>query len=71
MQVSHHYINGKWLLGMGKKIPIVNPSTELEIARVPSGTLDEINQAVLAAKIALPAFRQTLIEERIIHIEKV
>jgi len=43
---------------------IINPATQERLARVPFATVDEVNNAVAAAKAAFPAWRKTSIGTR-------
>ncbi|NMO50434.1 aldehyde dehydrogenase family protein [Actinoplanes sp. TBRC 11911] len=50
---SHLYIGGKWVAPASTDtIPVENPATEEEIARVPSGTATDVDRAVAAARAA-------------------
>ncbi len=54
MRRSHgHFIAGKFVGGSGATIPVFDPSTGKEIARVLDGTEAEVDQAVAAARAAL------------------
>jgi phenylacetaldehyde dehydrogenase len=46
-----HYINGQFVAGQ-EKMPVLEPCTGSRLAEVPSGTTDDINAAVSAAKHA-------------------
>jgi lactaldehyde dehydrogenase/glycolaldehyde dehydrogenase len=56
-------IDGEFVTS-SKMLPVVNPATEETISEVPSGTVDDVNRAVLAAEraqkpwAALPAIRR-------------
>ncbi len=45
-------------------MPVINPATEETIADCPRASLDQLNQAVAAAKAAFPAWAATPINER-------
>jgi aldehyde dehydrogenase (NAD+) len=50
---SHLYIGGKWVAPTSTDtIPVENPATEEEIARVPFGTAADVDRAVAAARAA-------------------
>jgi lactaldehyde dehydrogenase/glycolaldehyde dehydrogenase len=52
-----HFINGQWVASTGKEfIGVENPATEEIIAEVPSGTADDAERALEAAKAAQPAW---------------
>ena len=45
------YIDGKWVDPVGKgMIDIINPATEEIIGKVPVGSSEDVDKAVLAAK---------------------
>ena len=63
-----HYdmlIDGEFVTS-SKMLPVINPATEETISEVPSGTVDDVNRAVLAAEraqkpwAALPAIRRAV-----------
>ncbi|NIB39938.1 aldehyde dehydrogenase family protein [Pseudomaricurvus alkylphenolicus] len=59
------FFNGDWSASRGNEwLPVINPATETEIARVPAGTATDVDAAVAAAKAAFPAWSATTIEER-------
>ena len=59
------FINGEWLESSGRDtIAVVNPATEETIAKVVSGTAQDVDLAARAAAEAFPAWSQTTIEER-------
>ena len=51
---NHHYINGKWLSGLGSDIISNNPADGSIVWQGKHATEDEIKNAVAAAKDALP-----------------
>ncbi len=60
-----NYIDGAWTpSGSGEYLPVLNPATGLEIARVPLSTPVEVDRAVQAAKRAFPAWRRVPPVER-------
>ncbi len=60
-----HYINGQWVDSTGnEKIDVINPATEEKIGEISSGTKEDLDKAVKAARAAFPAFSQTTKEER-------
>ncbi|MBN2791578.1 MAG: aldehyde dehydrogenase family protein, partial [Desulfuromonadales bacterium] len=54
------YINGQWQIPQGAgQIVVVNPATEGVVGRVPQGAAADIDQAVDAARSALPSWSAT------------
>jgi len=59
------YINGGWVSARGDgSIEVINPATEQHIGSVPVGNVDDVNDAVAAAREAFPEWAQSSIEER-------
>ena len=59
------FINGQWTASAGPSVlEVINPATELLIARVPRGTSDDVDRAVQAATQALPGWSNTPAAER-------
>src|SRR3954453_195824 len=59
------YIDGAWVPSSGSDtIDVENPATEEVIGRVPSGTADDVDKAVQAAKAAFPAWAPPDAEDR-------
>ncbi len=59
------YINGNWVSARGKgEIEVFNPTTEKKIGSVPVGNMDDVNDAVAAARGAFASWSQSSIEER-------
>jgi aldehyde dehydrogenase (NAD+) len=57
--VGRQYIGGEWLAPR-PDFPSTNPANLAEVVgQFPSGTIDEANQAVSAARAAFPAWRRT------------
>ena len=56
-------IDGRLVAG-DTTMPVINPATEETIADCPRASLDQLNQAVAAAKAAFPAWAATPIGER-------
>ena len=66
------YINGQWVSPIGKdRIDVINPCTEEAIASVALGNEEDVNQAVIAARQAFPAWSETPVPERIKLITKI
>ena len=63
------YIGGEWVEPAGAdRIDVVNPATEEVIGHVPSGTNEDVDRAVAAARSAFEAWSQTSREERAQHL---
>ncbi|MEV0593757.1 aldehyde dehydrogenase family protein [Nonomuraea cavernae] len=59
------YIGGAWTASAsGEAIEVVNPATEEIIDRVPAGSPDDVERAVLAARRAFPSWSATAPAER-------
>lgn len=57
MKAAGLFINGRSVLGTGTPFPTINPATAEELAVVHPATDLEVNEAVEAARRALPAWR--------------
>jgi acyl-CoA reductase-like NAD-dependent aldehyde dehydrogenase len=63
------YIDGKWIASTSAEtLDVVNPATEEVIDRVPSGTAEDVDAAVVAARRAFPAWAATPVERRCAYI---
>lgn len=51
MEVKN-YIDGRWVAGNGKSVPVINPANGQQLAIVPLSTAHEVNEAAIAAKRA-------------------
>jgi aldehyde dehydrogenase (NAD+) len=59
------YINGSWVESSGTAMfDVINPTSEEIFARIPAGTVDDVNLAVAAAKAAFPSWSTTPASER-------
>src|SRR3954452_5070736 len=59
------FIGGSWVPATGRApIPVIDPSTEEQVASVPAGTEEDIDAAVAAAKAAFPSWSATSADER-------
>lgn len=66
------YINGKWVASSGKDLlDVTNSTTEEVIARVPSGTAEDVAAAVAAAKAAFDGWANTPKEDRANYLRAV
>ena len=65
------YINGKFVESKsGKWINVLNPSTEEVISRQPEGTVEEVDEALDAAKAAQKGWAKTPAIERAAYLKK-
>ena len=55
-KVFGHFINGEWT-EPGDTFDVINPANKEVLARVTQGTKDDVNDAVAAAKAALPGWQ--------------
>ncbi|WP_416150807.1 aldehyde dehydrogenase family protein [Salipaludibacillus sp. HK11] len=61
-----HYINGEWIESTGPEtIEVINPATEQVLGEISSGTEEDLEKAVKAARAAFPAYSRSTKEERI------
>ncbi|MBY8878582.1 aldehyde dehydrogenase family protein [Actinacidiphila acidipaludis] len=59
------FIGGRWRPAVsGQRIDVVDPATELVIGQVPAGGPQDVDEAVAAARAALPAWAATPPERR-------
>ena len=64
-QQGELYIGGEWVASTGQgSIPVVNPATEETIATVPEGSVEDVDRAVRAARLAFRAWAATPLAER-------
>ncbi|MGW1714035.1 aminobutyraldehyde dehydrogenase [Streptomyces sp. NPDC002156] len=62
---AHHFVDGKFVDGAaGRVIDVVDPSTESVIARVPEGTVEDVDRAVAAAVAAKEAWARRVPKDR-------
>ncbi len=66
------YINGHWANpATSNDFEIINPSTEAVCATISLGSQADTDAAVAAAKAALPTWRNTSKEQRIVYMQKI
>jgi aldehyde dehydrogenase (NAD+) len=66
------YIGGQWVAAdRAETLPVVNPYTEQEIARIPAGDSADVDRAVTAATQAFPGWAATPVDERIEMLDAV
>lgn len=71
MDYSKIYINGKWVKPLtDQMIPVENPATREIIARVPSGSKEDVDAAIAAAAEAFAPWREVPMEKKIALFEK-
>lgn len=57
-QKDAFFVDGQWVPAPGRApIPVIDPSTEEQVASVPAGTEEDIDRAVVAARAAVEALR--------------
>jgi acyl-CoA reductase-like NAD-dependent aldehyde dehydrogenase len=72
MRVLKNYVHGTWMESTSiETLPLVDPATEQEIARVPAGSEDDVADAVESAAVAAAEWAATPLEERLEKIEAV
>ena len=60
------YIDGQWVEpSASDTFDVINPATEQPIGKIAMGGVEDVNNAVAAAKAAFPAFAQTSKQQRI------
>lgn len=69
---TKQYINGEWVDSTGTDtIEVINPATEEVIGKISSGTKEDVNRAVKAAKEAFPSFSKMTVDDRIKLLEAI
>lgn len=62
---KQHFIGGQWVSSSSNaQIQTVNPVTEEPLARIPCGTISDVDRAAKAAALAYPGWSRTSVEER-------
>ena len=70
--LSKFYIDGAWVEPSTRQtIPVVNPATEKEIARVSLGGVDDVDLAVSAARRAFKSFSETSPRDRMEVLDRI
>ena len=58
VKTLNNYVNGSWVEASGAELhPVLNPATGQTIGQVPFSTANHLDEAVKAARAALPAWR--------------
>ncbi|MBC3193113.1 aldehyde dehydrogenase family protein [Pseudonocardia sp. C8] len=71
METEKLYRSGAWVPSTGSgTIPVVDPSTEEVIGAVPEGTVDDVEEAVAAAREAFPEWAATTRPERAEYLRR-
>jgi succinate-semialdehyde dehydrogenase/glutarate-semialdehyde dehydrogenase len=66
MRTLQNFINGEWTDSSSTEtLTAVNPATEQPIALIPVGSVDDVDQAVTAARLAQPGWAALPVEERV------
>lgn len=59
------YINGEWVKPAGAgTIEVINSTTEEVMGRIPEGTVEDVNRAVIAARAAFESWSATPVQKR-------
>lgn len=65
------WIGGAWTTSdADTSLPVINPSDEIELARVPAGTAVDADRAVAAAVSAFETWSTTPVVERLVFLER-
>ena len=71
-RITDVYIDGEWTPSTGDAtVEVVNPTTGKVIARVPAGTVEDVDRAVAAARSAFASWSQSDVKERAALLRKV
>ena len=62
---EHIYIDGAWRRSAGGVIDVESAITGEVFGRIPDGTVEDVNQAVSAARAAFPSWSQTPVDVRL------
>ena len=72
LNLNKFYIDGQWLENTnGNTLEVINPATEDVVAQVACGDIEQVNDAVMAAKKAFPAWSNTSSKTRSEIIKKI
>ena len=67
-----HYMNGEFVAHQGDKwIEVMNPATEALLSRIPQGSAEDAQRAILAAEAAQPAWEALPAVERGVWLHKI
>ena len=70
MTNSTHFINGQWIEGSGHDINSIDPAKNVVIWSAKSASSAQVNEAVVAARNAFPAWSLMTVDERLEIIKK-
>jgi succinylglutamic semialdehyde dehydrogenase len=70
MSNSTHFINGQWIEGLGHAINSLDPAKNVVIWSAQSASEAQVNEAVVAARNAFPAWSLKSVEERLSIIKQ-
>jgi succinylglutamic semialdehyde dehydrogenase len=70
MTSSTHFIDGQWVEGLGHEINSIDPTKNVLIWSAKSASEAQVNEAILAARKAFPAWSRLSVEERLSTIKK-
>ena len=66
-----HWIDGMAIAGGAETIEVVNPANGAIAGRVPAGTARDVDDAVRAARSALPGWSGTPVAERVAIVKRI
>ncbi|MGE8544030.1 MAG: aldehyde dehydrogenase family protein [Acinetobacter johnsonii] len=70
--MSQNYIQGQWVAASGQTtVQVINPSTEEMLAEMQLASVQDVDQAILAAGQALASWSKTSVEVRVQHLTKI
>src|SRR5713226_6590309 len=66
------FIGAAWVVPTGsKRIPVVNPATEEPLGSVPVASVEDVELAVRAARVAFPTWALSSMVERAAVLERI
>lgn len=72
MHTDQFYINGSWVAPRGKeRRDVIDPATESAVAEIAMGSVEDVDDAVLAARQAFEGFAAIPLAERIALLERI
>lgn len=70
MTNSTHFIDGQWIDGLGHNINSIDPTKNVVIWEAKSASETQVDQAIVAARRAFPAWSLKTVEERLVIIKR-